>query len=89
MSVAGRIASAPAVRCRLDNTPGTAPGSHNAANIHLHVTTEVRFGGRRYRDYLESASASVAPEHLPGAWRLGSDEVPAGRRTHCYGSGGL
>ncbi len=24
---AGRIASAPACRCRLDNTPGTAPGA--------------------------------------------------------------
>jgi hypothetical protein len=57
VSAPGRIASAPACRCRLDNTPGTAPGSHNAANIHLQATTEVRFGGRRYRVNAKSALA--------------------------------
>ncbi len=47
-------------------------GCQLAANIPLHATAEAGFGGRRYRVYLESASDSVAPEHLRGSWQPGS-----------------
>ena len=42
-------------------------GCQLAANIPLHATAEAGFRGRRYRVYLESASDSVALEHLRGA----------------------
>ena len=76
--VAGRIASAPAYRCRLDNTPDTAPGlpirRERAAGYWPQVPGECE----------ERISASVAPEHLRGAWRLSSDEIAAPDVTNPY-----
>ncbi len=63
---AGRIASAPAYRCRLDITPDTAPGfpirRERAAGYWLQVPGECE----------ERISASVAPEHLRGTCQPGS-----------------
>ncbi len=47
--------------------PATRLGRSIAPNLRLHVATEVQFVGRKCRIYLESASDSAAPEHLPGA----------------------
>ena len=72
--VAGRFASAPACRCRLDNTRGIAPGLPIRGECSILCARRERATGYQPQVplYLESASDSVAPEHLPGARRLSS-----------------
>ncbi len=57
----------PAPRLIEDGRLAPRLGCQLAATIPLHATDEARVGSRRYRVYLESASDSVAPEHLRGA----------------------